>query len=48
MHTYSCSMQIKSNQIIQIQTKTDEHQPPWQHAAARVYCTCDLGTGDES
>ena len=48
LHTYSCSMQIKSSQIIQTQTKTDEHQPLAAAAAARVHCMCDLGTGDES
>ena len=37
IHTYSYSMQIKSSQIIQTQTKTDEHQPLAAAAKSPLY-----------
>ena len=45
-HIFMQYMQIKSSQIIQTQTK--QININHQHAAARVYCMCDLGMGDES
>ena len=38
IHTYSCSMQIKSSQIIQTQTKTDEYQPLAAAAIESTVC----------